>query len=174
IIWDDFNLEDQSSHILKRSSDDDGNTFGQFIKLSSDSEFAINEIINVYNNNVYVVWQGNNQGQFDIFLSKSSDGGITFNQPINLSNDKGDSIKPNLIALQNNLFVIWNDNSTKNYNVIIKRSSDGGITFNQPINLSNTTDSINPQLATAANKLFVVWQEDISENNQIYFTTIDT
>lgn len=123
IIWDDFNLEDQSSHILKRSSDDDGNTFGQFIKLSSDSEFAINEIINVYNNNVYVVWQGNNQGQFDIFLSKSS---------------------------------------------------DGGITFNQPINLSNTTDSINPQLATAANKLFVVWQEDISENNQIYFTTIDT
>jgi len=72
---------------------------------------------------VYVVWQGNNQGQFDIFLSKSS---------------------------------------------------DGGITFNQPINLSNTTDSINPQLATAANKLFVVWQEDISENNQIYFTTIDT
>ena len=176
IVWDDFNSEKESSHILKRSSIDGGITFGQIMQLSDDSEFAINEIVNVYNNNVYIVWQGNTNGQFDVFLSKSSDGGITFSQPINLSNDPSDSINPNLIVVHNNLFVIWNDNSTKNYNVMIKRSSDGGITFSQPINLSNTTnsDSINPQLAAIANnKLFVVWQEDLSENNQIYFTTVD-
>ena len=177
IVWNDFNPEEESSHILKRSSSDGGITFGQVIQLSSDSEFAINdEIINAYNNNVYIVWQGNNkEGQFDIFLSKSSDGGITFSQPINLSNDPSNSINPQLAAVQNNLFVIWNDNSTKSSNVMIKKSSDGGITFSQPINLSNTTnsDSINPQLAaTTANELFVVWQEDISENNQIYFTTV--
>ena len=176
IVWDDFNSEKESSHILKRSSIDGGITFGQIMQLSDDSEFAINEIVNVYNNNMYIVWQGNTKGQFDVFLSKSSDGGITFSQPINLSNDPSDSINPNLIVVHNNLFVIWNDNITKNYNVMIKRSSDGGITFSQPINLSNTTnsDSINPQLAAIGNdKLFVVWQEDLSENNQIYFTSVD-
>ena len=59
---------------------------------------------------------------------------------------------------------------------MIKRSSDGGITFSQPFNLSNTTnfDSINPQLAATANELFVIWQEDISGNNQIYFRKVDT
>ena len=176
IIWDDFSPKEERSYILKRSSIDGGNTFGHVMQLSNYSEFAINDISNVYNNNVYIVWQGNFKGQFDIFLSKSSDGGITFSQPINLSNDSGDSTNPNLIELHNNLFVIWNDNSTKNYNVMIKRSSDGGITFSQPINLSNTTnsDSINPQLAATANELFVVWQEDISGNNQIYFTKVDT
>ena len=114
IVWNDFNPEEESSHILKRSSSDGGITFGQVIQLSSDSEFAINdEIINAYNNNVYIVWQGNNkEGQFDIFLSKSSDGGITFSQPINLSNDPSNSINPQLAAVQNNLFVIWNDNRT--------------------------------------------------------------
>ena len=124
---------------------------------------------------LFVVWQGNNkEGQFDIFLSKSSDGGITFSQPINLSNDPSDSIDPQLATVQNNLFVIWNDNSSKNNNVMIKKSSDGGITFSKPINLSNSTnaDSINPQLASTANELFVVWQEDLSGNNQIYFTTV--
>jgi hypothetical protein len=176
IIWDDFSPKEESSHILKRSSIDGGNTFGHVMQLSNYSEFAINDISNVYNNNMYIVWQGNIKEQFDIYLSKSSDGGITFSQPINLSNDAGDSTNPNLITVHNNLFVIWNDNSTKNYNVMIKRSSDGGITFSQPINLSNTTnsDSINPQLAATTNELFVVWQEDISGNNQIYFTTVDT
>ena len=167
IVWNDFNPEEESSHILKRSSSDGGITFGQVMQLSSDSEFAINdEIINAYNTNVYIVWQGNNkEGQFDIFLSKSSDGGITFSQPINLSNDSSDSINPQLATVQNNLFVIWNDNSTKNYNIMIKRSSDGGITFSQPINLSNTTkaDSINPQLASTANELYVVWQGNNKE-----------
>ena len=71
IIWDDFNLKEESSHILKRSSIDGGITFGQVIQLSNYSEFSINAIINVYNNNVYIAWQGNIKGQFDIFLSKS-------------------------------------------------------------------------------------------------------
>jgi hypothetical protein len=147
------------------------------MQLSNYSEFAINDISNVYNNNMYyIVWQGNFKGQFDIFLSKSSNGGITFSQPINLSNDSGDSTNPNLITVPNNLYVISNDNSTKKYNVMIKRSSDGGITFSQPINLSNTTNSnsINLQLAATANELFVVWQEDLSGNNQIYFTKVNT
>ncbi|MGI0051126.1 MAG: sialidase family protein, partial [Nitrososphaeraceae archaeon] len=173
IVWDDFNSEKESSHILKRSSIDGGITFGQIMQLSDDSEFAINEIVSVHNNNMYIVWQGNTKGQFDVFLSKSSDGGITFSQPINFSNDPSDSINPNLIVVHNNLFVIWNDNSTKNYNVMIKRSSDGGITFSQPINLSNTTnsDSINPQLAAIDNnKLFVVWQGNTNGQFDVFLS----
>jgi len=172
IIWNDFNPKERSSQILKRSSIDGGITFGQVIQLSNSSDFSINDINNVYNNNVYIAWQGNIKGQFDIFLSRSSDGGITFSQPINLSNDTGDSINPNLIVSDNNVLVIWNDNSTKKYNVIIKKSSDGGITFSQPINLSNTTNSnsINPQLAATANELYVVWQGNIKGQFDIFLS----
>ncbi len=178
IIWNDFNLKDEISNMLIRNSIDGGNNFGKTIQLNNNnySKFATNDIIKMYNNNVYIVWQGNIKGQFDIFLAKSSDGGITFSKPINLSNDSGDSINPDLIVLHNNLHIIWNDNSTKKYNVMFKSSSDGGITFSKPINLSNTTNSnsINPQMAATANELFVAWQEDISGNNQIYFRSVDT
>ena len=66
IIWDDYNQKEGSSQILKRSSIDSGITFGQVIQLSNYSEFSINAIVNVYNNNVYIAWQGNIKGQFDI------------------------------------------------------------------------------------------------------------
>ena len=121
--------------MIKRSSDG-GITYSQPINLSNttNSDSINPQLAAIGNDKLFVVWQGNTNGQFDVFLSKSSDGGITFSQPINLSNDPSDSINPNLIVVHNNLFVIWNDNITKNYNVMIKRSSDGGITFSQPIN----------------------------------------
>ena len=86
------------------------------MQLSNYSEFAINDISNVYNNNIDIVWQGNNkEGQFDIFLSKSSDGGITFSQPINLSNNtNADSINPQLAATANELFVVWQEDISEN------------------------------------------------------------
>jgi BNR repeat-like domain len=177
IIWTDINVKKESSQLLKRTSLDGGKSFGESIQqlATNYSKFAGNDKIKTYNNNVYIGWQANIKGQFDIFLSKSSDGGITFSEPINVSIDSGDSINPDLIVLHNNIHVIWNDNSTKKYDIIIKTSSDGGITFSEPINLSNTTNSnsMNPQLAATANELFVVWQEDISGNNEIYFTTVD-
>lgn len=69
----------------------------------------------------------------------------------------------------------WKEIS-KNNLIYFFQSSNGGITFSQPINLSETTnfDSINPQLAVTANELFVIWQKDISGNNQIYFTKVHT
>ena len=129
-------------------------------------------------NNLFVIWNDNSTKSSNVMIKKSSDGGITFSQPINLSNTtNSDSINPQLAATTaNELFVVWQGNNKEGqFDIFLSKSSDGGITFNQPINLSNTTnsDSINPQLAaTTANELFVVWQEDISENNQIYFTTV--
>ena len=115
IIWDDFSPKEESSHILKRSSIDDGITFGRIMQLSNYSEFAINDISNAYNSNIYIVWQGNFKGQFDIFLSKSYDGGITFSKPINLSNStNADSINPQLASTANELFVVWQEDLSGN------------------------------------------------------------
>lgn len=39
-------------------------------------------------------------GNFDIFISKSTDGGNTFGEPENLSNNEGFSSDPELALLQ--------------------------------------------------------------------------
>lgn len=124
IIWNDFNLKDEISNMLIRNSIDGGNNFGKTIQLNNNnySKFATNDIIKMYNNNVYIVWQGNIKGQFDIFLAKSSDSGITFSEPINLSNTtNSDSTNPQLAATTNELFVAWQEDISGNNQIYFTR-----------------------------------------------------
>ena len=61
---------------------------------------------------VILVWQDNRNGNDEIYLRKSSDGGITFGNATNLSDNVGNSQSPQIQALGNTTFVVWQDNST--------------------------------------------------------------
>ena len=61
---------------------------------------------------VILVWQDNSTGNDEIYLRKSSDGGITFGNATNLSDNVGNSQSPQIQALGNITFVVWQDNST--------------------------------------------------------------
>ena len=61
---------------------------------------------------VILVWQDNRTGNDEIYLRKSSDGGITFGNATNLSDNVGNSQSPQIQALGNITFVVWQDNST--------------------------------------------------------------
>jgi hypothetical protein len=70
-----------------------------------------------------------------------------------------------------NVYIVWfTDRSTHNTNsdVIFRASNDGGATFGDKINLSNTTDtdSINPEIETVADKTVIVtWWERANETS---------
>jgi hypothetical protein len=64
----------------------------------------------------------------------------------------------------NNVYVVWfNDRNTPNNNseALFRSSADGGITFADKINLSNTTaaDSINAEIAADGSNFIVTWWE---------------
>src|SRR5690348_4653848 len=85
--------------------------------------------------NINVVWFDDTPGHFDVFFSRSADGGATFSTPKNLSNDPAGASVP-LIAVDSsgNINVVWNGNG--NSGIFFSRSSDGGATFSAPKNLS--------------------------------------
>lgn len=63
-----------------------------------------------------------------------------------------------------NVYVVWfNDQNTPNNNseVLFRSSTDGGVTFADKINLSNTTaaDSINAEVAADGNNVVITWWE---------------
>jgi len=63
-----------------------------------------------------------------------------------------------------NIYVVWfNDENTPNNNseVLFRSSDDGGTTFSEKINLSNTTsaDSINAEIVADGNNVIVTWWE---------------
>jgi hypothetical protein len=81
---------------------------------------------------------------------------------MNISENGGDSTSPDIILGENNLYVVWNDNSTGNDEVYFRKSSDQGTKFSSIINISNNTGaSTRPQIVASGNNLYVVWRDNI-------------
>jgi hypothetical protein len=61
----------------------------------------------------------------------------------------------------NNIYVTWWSNKTGNDEVMFKASTDGGKTWSNKINLSNTpnSNSQDAEIAAAGNNVYVTWWE---------------
>ncbi len=82
----------------------------------------------------------------EIYLLKSTDGGSTWSQPGNITNNDGNSNTPCIVALQDVIYFTWSDNSHTapaydNSDIFFKWSSDGGITWRDSTNLSNNSET---------------------------------
>ena len=74
------------------------------------------------------------------YICKSTDGGNSFGKILNISSNLGFSDSPSISAYNSNVYVVWDDNSSGNYEIYFANSTDGGNTFSRPINLSKNTE----------------------------------
>ncbi len=115
-----------------------------------------------YYDTAYVVWSDSSFGQTEILFKASRDGGKSFGSAINLSNSSGPSSSPEIAAWDKQLYVVWDDQTPGNLEVMFAPSKDYGATFASPINLSNSSaDSVQAKVAMpeASDKVHVVWTE---------------
>ncbi len=158
--------EDDSTNIVFAKSDDSGNTFGKPTSITSSKENVGIPKIASDGDNVYLLWEDNSKGGYEILLAKSTDAGSTFAAPVNISNNSGSSGAPQLVVMKNKIYVVWMDDTTKNYDIYFAKSDDSGITFSKPIDISNTSgDSGYAQIAVSDVNVYVVWTETISNTN---------
>ena len=167
-----YNLDALISDVIYTRSTDGGSTFDNTVNLSNKSGWSINPQIAVsQDNNVYVTWTNNAQEKYgQVFFTRSTDGGSTFDNTVNLSNKSGWSINPQIAVSQdNNVYVTWTNNAQEKYGqVFFTRSTDGGSTFDNTVNLSNKSGwSINPQIAVSQdNNVYVTWTNNATGNEE--------
>jgi len=160
-------------------SSDGGATFSAPKMLSTNTAGSIDPQIAVdKNGNINVLWEDDLAGHSDISFSRSADNGATFSSPMNLSNPFGNSLansnSPRLAPdLLGNINVVWANDSPGNFEIFISRSTDGGVNFSGPKNISkSSTFSSNPFIAVdAGGNINVVWA-DINPadlNTDIFF-----
>jgi hypothetical protein len=67
----------------------------------------------------------------------------------------------------NNVYVVWWTNRSGNWEVMFRASNDGGATFGDKINLSNSTDadSWNAEIVASGLNVYVSWWEASPMNN---------
>jgi hypothetical protein len=114
----------------------------------------------VCESNGYVVWEDNTPGNFDIFISRCTDG-EAFGLPENISTNEGDSLLPKIAVNGNNVYVIWRDNTFGDFDIYVAVSTDGGLNFGTPEIISNSLgESDQQQIAVFGDNVYVVWVED--------------
>ena len=102
---------------------------------------------------------------------RSTDRGGVFAPAINISNDPAvDSDLPVIAVSGNNVHVVWDSNGE----ILYRRSTDGGVSFIDPIkNLSNNPGlSRNVAIATSGSNVHVVWHDNTPGNFDIFYTRI--
>ena len=163
--------ESGSTNVIVDKTDDQGNLFTAPMAITNNAGNAGLPKIFSEDNGVYLTWEDNSTKNYDIFLAKSTDYGNTFDSPVDISSNTGQSGTPQIVVSKNNVYAVWMDNTSGNYDIIFAKSTDGGKSFGNPVNVSQTgLDSGYPQLAISGDSVYVTWTETLSDNNyDVYF-----
>ena len=174
VVWEDDS--GASSDISFSRSSDHGATFSTPKSLSlnvgnsNSAQLAVD-----LNGNIDVIWENDSPGNFDVFFSRSTDGGLNFSAPKNLSNSPGIS-RTAQIALDpgGNISIVWADNAPQSSSpdIFFSRSGNGGAAFSPPQNISNNAGfSANPSLAVdSGGNINLVWEDSTPGNRDIFFS----
>jgi hypothetical protein len=133
--------------------------------------------IGVYKDNIYTVWYDTRRASADIYFSRSTDGGDSFNPSIRINDDQQGTIhyKPSLgVDAKGYIYVAWRDDRNGHADIYFARSTDGGKSFSENIKLNDDPGWAyqgNPSLAAGPEGLIVVaWNENRDKNDNVYFT----
>ena len=170
VVWEAFG--DEGNEIFFSASHNNGDTFvveKENLHPGSSTSFPQLTQIAAAGDNVYVVWQESDleSGFSDIFIRASNNGGLSFGDPINLSDNLSFSESPQIAAVDDSVFVVWQDADAvfSNYDVFFASSTNGGDSFDTKI-LSTPDYSLLPQIAVGS--AHVIWQET-TDNDEIFY-----
>jgi|GEM_PF-2719750 len=158
-------------------SRDSGQSFEPPVNLSEGiGAFTMETAILVSDGRIYVAWrdtipkisegQVNFYGNAEVIITRSLDGGRTFEKPVNLSNNPTGSYAPKISVHGDNVYVIWLEGEfhSNEAKVSLRVSGDGGRTYGSIA--ENIVGSISepvsrPTLLTSPDgvKVYILWSE---------------
>jgi len=186
LVW-----HDASRGIFFTRSTDNGATFEKVINIGNKSAFNSNPQISASENDIYIAWINNGGKKYgQIFFTRSTDNGANFELPTELSEkterESGILVynpKMTLDSKSHNVYLVWHSGRivhqhTGNIDALIsdvlyKRSTDKGATFDKTINLSNYSGlATDPQIAVSQNNtVYVIWTNNAQQKyGQIFLT----
>jgi hypothetical protein len=196
ITWED--KQPDKWKLLFTKSENNGNKFDNVTNLSNTTGNVHLHDLSSVGKNVFIMWAANenvSSTNKDIFFRKSQDGGDSFNDTLNLSNDIDDSLDPHMAINQNGsiIYMTWTECDTKHDDPICSiqftSSLDGGNTFTTSKIVSNKmlpfegyegySSSNGAGVNASSNTIFphisenVTVQEGINSINPTVFTTLD-
>jgi hypothetical protein len=164
------------------SSRDKGNSFESPINLSGGiGAFTTEPEVVISQDRIYAVWRDTipeikngfltYYGNAEVVLTKSADGGKTFDKPVNLSNNPTGSYQPTISVHGDNVFVAWLESEfpSSEATISFKISADGGNSFTEANDLiASISEPVSvPRLITSSDgqKTYLIWSQRNEQTN---------
>jgi PKD repeat protein len=146
--------------------------FGSSIQLTKSSSDQCNPAIAVGSDDkIYVVWQDNRRGNWDIYISTSMDG-VSWSAERIVTDSNNNQVNP-AIAIDklstNRAHIVWQDDRNGNQDIYIATSSNSFLTATISPITSNSSGQIEPVIAVdSSNTVYVVWSDARGGSRDIY------
>jgi hypothetical protein len=146
--------------------------FDSSIRLTESSFDQCNPAIAVgTDDKLYVVWQDNRRGNWDIYASVSADG-IAWSTGTLVVDSNNNEVNPAIAvdkSSSNRAYVVWQDDRNGNQDIYIAASSNSFLTAAVSQITSNSSDQIEPAIAVGpSNTVYVIWTDTRSGSSDIY------
>jgi hypothetical protein len=159
-----------TSGVFFSKSRDFGKTFSEPVMAYSNPPGAATSLAHALDGDqVYLAWMNHSPRTafYEIYFTRSTDGGKTFSDVVNLSQIEepgGLSYDPQLgVGGKGYVYVVWvqglDTTPLPSVDIYFARSTDGGDTFGERLNLSNNPRASNtgPQMVAAGDNIYIVW-----------------
>jgi hypothetical protein len=171
VVWHDItpgNIE-----IYYKRSANGGVTWGAAKRLtwnSGASTYAT--VVADTNNRIHVVWHDKTPGNSEVYYKRSTNNGVSWGGSKRFTWNSGFSEVPIIASdSNNNIQVVWYDDSPGNFEIFYKRSTNGGAAWGGNKRLTwNSGGSFSPAIATDSNNhIHVVWSDDTPSRPEIFY-----
>ena len=162
IVWSD--KRDNNWEIYYRKSIDNGVTWEKDKRLTYDlgTSYPGSSYprISVNGGNIYIVWQDDKDGNFEIYYKFSNDNGSSWSNDIKLTYTAGHSIQPDIAVSGDNIHIVWMGDYS---NIFYINSIDGGKTWSSEVELASTSfSSWCPSIEANGDNVHVAWRDRYS------------
>jgi|GEM_PF-6071091 len=131
--------------------------FDSSVQLTSDAAECNPVTATGSDGKLYVAWQDNRNGNWDIYVSTSND----WSAEIRVTGSDANQINPAIVVdSSNNASIVWEDDRNGNQDIYVAKSSDGFATKAVSPITSDTSDQVEPAIAVDSdNTIYVVWTD---------------
>jgi len=155
--------------IYYKRSTDFGTTWGSDTCLSNSPEFAKFPSMATSGSVIHLVWYDMRLSDYEIYYSRSTDGGRSFGPVMRLTNATGYSSNPSIAASGSIVHVAWQDERNGGQ-IFYKRSTDEGENFSPDTCLTNSSSyNAKPSIAFSGSAVHIVWNDFRDSNWEIYY-----
>jgi hypothetical protein len=164
VTWRD--QRDGNYEIYYKRSVDCGLSWGEDVRLTTNTALSWDPCIACAGSDVHVVWSDSRDGNLEVYYKHSSDAGASWGEDCRITFDAAWSWYPSLSISDGCLHVVALQGGDSVYYV---RSTDGGGAWSSPVGLTGSVlNTIGPSVAASGLSVHVTWVNNRDGNDEIY------